>query len=106
MNKHEFVTVDQLISLYLLYNKIPWAAVIETTNTDYREALDEFMKRAGLNVEQIPDEEVDCKTLIITGPEAVLRQLVLETKVYEDPADTVYVDLWHGGRSVLSNLQE
>ena len=101
MNKHEFVTTDQLISLWLLYNKILWAAVIETTNTDYREALDEVMERAGLDCSNISNEEADCKTLIITGPEAVLRQLVEETE-----PDPMYIDLWHGGRSVASNWRE
>ena len=99
MNKHEFVTADQLIGLYLLYNKIPWAAVVETTDTDYREALDTFLAKANINISQLPDDEVDGLTLIVTGPEAVLRQLVLDD-------EDLHVGLWHSGRCVLSNWRE
>ena len=104
MNKYSFIEFDQLITLWLLYHKIPWAVIIETVNCDYRAAINIFLERAGINSAQIMDKEADCKVLIITGPEAVLRQLVTETELHEDhPDDNLYVDFWHNGQLVLSN---
>ena len=98
------MTTDQLIALWLLYNKVPWAVVIETINCDHREVIDEFFERVGINSTQVTDKEADGNVLIVTGPEAVLRQLVLETEVLaEEATANLYVDLWHGGRAVFSN---
>lgn len=91
MNKHNILTDTMLIQLWLLYNKVEWALVIDVMDFDESDDLLDLFETAKLNVDI---ENCDSHTLVIQGKENDLREL------FDTFKEVLMMNLWHNGNIV------